>query len=1153
MDYPFLTHSGEFGQFIRNTDWSKTSFGDPSGWPDSLTSAVSIVLSSGFPIAIYWGEDFSLIYNEAWSAIPGQKHPWALGKPGATVWPEIWDGLKEEFETVLHDGRSYRRQDAPLYMRRFGYTEECCFDYTLSPVRASDGTVGGVFNAVIETTFKCLQERRNKLLTTLMDIKYLSHYFDEAVTRIQSLLSEAQADIPFFALYTQQENGDHKLTASAGLSTSNLHAAAALDASQIIESGDLTDTTRLFPEPVCVYWPEPVTEALFVPIAKGEARLKGYILLGLSARKRIDEQYRGFLTAVGLHTGTILNNALNYELREAFNREHELNEELAASNEELRQTQEQLSEINTELEERIRKRTADVAEERDKLRRFFMQAPAGVCILSGPDLVFELVNPPYQQLLPGRKLLGRPIFEAVPEITNEPIADIIRNVYNTGQGYEGKEVPIPLIGADGTVTDRYFNFSYQPRFSDNGKTEGIMVFCYEVTDLVESRKLSQKNERDLSALVMTSHYPLMILRGPDFVIDICNERLAEMWNKPQTAILGRKLLDVLPELADQPFPVLLREVYNTGIPYGQEEETFYIETPEGRETKYISFYYDPLKDEQGNVNGIIVAAADITGMVRSRHLLEESNEEQQSLNEEITASNEELASANDELQATNEELSATQFALEQTLSSLAVSEARFRSLIQDAPVAIAVLRGRELIIEAANTSVLKLWGKSAAIIGKKLADALPELSSQPYLQLLDNVLVTEKPYQRDEARAFLEHDGKLQELFFNFVYQPLHSDGHTDAIMVVAIDVTPQVKARRELERAQDSLKLAFNAAELGSFDMDLEKGTMIWDKRCRTLFGINHDREVNYETDFVNGLHPDDRKRITGIISKVFDKAASNGEYDVEYRTVSAEDQKVRWVRAKGKAYFNEADKPVRFVGAVLDITEQKLDEIRKNDFIGMVSHELKTPLTSLTAYPQILLPKARKQSDPFMTEALNKANVQAQRMTAMINGFLNISRLESGKIHLDKQPFLLNQLLTDMMEDMRLLNSSHVLQLDTCPPVMVTADQDKIGSVVTNLLSNAIKYSPKGYLIEVRCQIIGNEVKVSVKDEGIGIKPEDQARLFQRYYRVENMVIKHVAGFGIGLYLSAEIIERHHGRIGVESTYGKGSTFWFTLPVNS
>jgi signal transduction histidine kinase len=114
-----------------------------------------------------------------------------------------------------------------------------------------------------------------------------------------------------------------------------------------------------------------------------------------------------------------------------------------------------------------------------------------------------------------------------------------------------------------------------------------------------------------------------------------------------------------------------------------------------------------------------------------------------------------------------------------------------------------------------------------------------------------------------------------------------------------------------------------------------------------------------------------------------------------------------------------------------------------------------------------------------------------------------------------------------------------------------LIQADHDKIGSVITNLISNAVKYSPKGKEIDIKCEVIGNRAQVSVKDEGMGLKPQDREKVFERYYRVESGHTQQISGFGIGLYLSAEIIRRHGGEIWVESESGIGSTFYFSLPL--
>ena len=179
-----------------------------------------------------------------------------------------------------------------------------------------------------------------------------------------------------------------------------------------------------------------------------------------------------------------------------------------------------------------------------------------------------------------------------------------------------------------------------------------------------------------------------------------------------------------------------------------------------------------------------------------------------------------------------------------------------------------------------------------------------------------------------------------------------------------------------------------------------------------------------------------------------------------------------------------------------------------------------------------------------------MEKANIQVKRMSNMINSFLNVSRLESGKILISKQPFDFDELLKEVIKENELSVTTHIIHTNFCDSIYLNADRDKISSVVSNLISNAIKYSPKGKNIYVSCKVNDDEVQVSVRDEGMGIHQEDLKNVFERYFRVQSNA-KHISGFGIGLYLSAEIIHHHSGRIWVESEIDKGSTFYFSLPV--
>lgn len=238
---------------------------------------------------------------------------------------------------------------------------------------------------------------------------------------------------------------------------------------------------------------------------------------------------------------------------------------------------------------------------------------------------------------------------------------------------------------------------------------------------------------------------------------------------------------------------------------------------------------------------------------------------------------------------------------------------------------------------------------------------------------------------------------------------------------------------------------------------------------------------------------------------------------------------------------------------GTTRDITDIKENEQRKNDFISMVSHELKTPLTSVTSYVQVVKNKAVQNSDATSAGMLERAGKQLSKMARLINGFLNVSRLESGRIHMDFQVFDLSVLIKEVEEETAATISSHPVVFTPANNIWINADREKISQVFNNLISNAVKYSPAGSTINVASSADKDQVIISVQDKGTGISNDDLPRLFERYYRVQEADKNHIAGFGIGLYLCAEIIKLHGGKIWAESSPGEGSTFFFSLPLHS
>jgi signal transduction histidine kinase len=227
-----------------------------------------------------------------------------------------------------------------------------------------------------------------------------------------------------------------------------------------------------------------------------------------------------------------------------------------------------------------------------------------------------------------------------------------------------------------------------------------------------------------------------------------------------------------------------------------------------------------------------------------------------------------------------------------------------------------------------------------------------------------------------------------------------------------------------------------------------------------------------------------------------------------MEYPVVGYRDGKIRWVRGIGTVQRQNNGVDSYFTGVLHEITERKQDEMRKNDFIAMVSHELKTPLTSLKAYLQLLQRQEVNAENSRHQNMLEKSVKQVDYMNSMINGFLNVSRLDSGQLHMDKENFDFNTLFSEIEQELLSTNHTRNFIFKSPGSISILADRDKISQVLHNLIGNAIKYSMVNTSIIVEYFTTdGNSLKVKVQDYGIGISVEDQHRIFERYYRVKDI----------------------------------------------
>jgi two-component system sensor histidine kinase VicK len=795
------------------------------------------------------------------------------------------------------------------------------------------------------------------------------------------------------------------------------------------------------------------------------------------------------------------------------------------------------------------------------------------------------------------KALGQNGAECWPEIW-PVISPLLDRVLSTAVPVYLEDQLIPIYRR-GILDQVYWTFSYNVIRNADGNPGGILVICSETTkkleyqqqitvgfkqqealndelgavneeliasneelnttqeelqglndaleQLVEARtKALSDSELRFRSLVDNSPAAMLVFRGDDLILETVNEAMLQIIDKSED-VIGKPLLVGLPEIKGQPILDILYNVYKTGTPFSSPAIQINLNRHGRLESCYFNLSYRPLY-ENGKITGIIEAAIEVTAEIAATHQIERLNLELAGINEEQAASNEELAASNEELAMVNEELLQTQKNLNDTVQQLKNSNSRFQNLIREANVGIVVLTGSEMKVEIVNDAYGRMIGRSAReLLNHPLFSVIP-IAEPHFRPIIDQVRNSGESLYLYDTPYHIESDGRIIEGYLNVVYQQYkEADGNPTGVMVICQDTTEQVKARLKAKKADEMTKLAIEAARLGSWQLDPMLKTLVYNETLAELFGYEGNEPMTYE-QAINQVTLEYRPLIAAQIEQAI---ASGGDYDFTYTQERFNDGKIVWLRSLGKV-SRDTNGDI-FSGFVMDITEQKKDEERKNHFIGIVSHELKTPITSINAYLQILQNKAYKANDTFAMTALSKSISQIKKMTTLINGFLNISRLESGKIHIDKQRFDMALLVKETEEESIATISSHKIVFAPVEQTFVNADRDKIGQVINNFISNSVKYSPPGSTINVACINIDNSIQVSVKDEGSGIAPQDTSKIFERFYRTETATESSVSGFGIGLYLCAEIIQHHGGNIWVNSEIGQGSIFYFTLPTTA
>ena len=364
---------------------------------------------------------------------------------------------------------------------------------------------------------------------------------------------------------------------------------------------------------------------------------------------------------------------------------------------------------------------------------------------------------------------------------------------------------------------------------------------------------------------------------------------------------------------------------------------------------------------------------------------------------------------------------------------------------------------------------------------------------------------------------------------------------------------------KQALDARDQHLDLALETARLGSWQMDLST----WDICSATRGRVNFGRSIGYHIPFASVLErvlPDDRLKLQQALQQAIDQHV---RFEVEYR-IHWMDGSLHWVAITGQPLCTVDGQPYCAVGVAQDITRQKEVEQRRDDFLGMITHDLRTPLTSMKGYLQIARRQLQRvQANPGanLTEQLanidtmlERAEHQVTTQTRFINDLLDVSRIMADTFEINLEELDLVGLVRDVVAEQQISNLARHFSV-VCPTessILVQADPARLRQVLSNYLTNALKYSPEATPVEVAMGLVADAVRVAVSDHGDGIPLIDQQRVWERFYQASGRSLQQgqSSGLGLGLSICQKIIHQHRGQVGVESNPGQGATFWFQLP---
>ena len=534
-----------------------------------------------------------------------------------------------------------------------------------------------------------------------------------------------------------------------------------------------------------------------------------------------------------------------------------------------------------------------------------------------------------------------------------------------------------------------------------------------------------------------------------------------------------------------------------------------------------------------------------------------------------------------------------------TLFRLQKSEQEFKDMVIQAPIATCVFTGKEQKIEIANDLMIAYWGKDKDIIGKPLAEAVPEFHKQSFLHLLDDVYTSGKPFEAKAMPAEIVTDGQSGLFYFDFNYKAVYNPkGDIYGVMAMAVDVTEQILLRKKTEETCISLESAIELANLSNWTYHVKTQTLDYDARMRYWFGFDQNQVISL-ADVRERLNDEGRAMVAAAMTHAL-TPGTDGICDAEYKIKNF---KTGWeliLHARGKSFYDDKGEAYKVSGTVLDVTEQRrteadliqkvherteeisetnkilvkmneeLEDANRNLFRSnqelsqyayVASHDLQEPLRKIRTFASVLKNKSHTDETDLI---ITKINISAERMSLLIGDLLEFSRLLNSEKIL--RTVDLNKIVNEVLSDFELLISEKQAEITVNSLPVVNAVALQMNQLFYNIISNALKFVEahvKPVIVIDSAIIEGDLLKkyiskpqedatyyvISIRDNGVGFEQKYAEQILEVFKRLYGKDV--FPGSGIGLALCRRIVANHGGHLYAESEVGKGSVFNIILPV--